>query len=111
MYIKCFKSFDHRKFKEELENIDWNQILAVNCNNLGIALDIFLKLANSILDRHVSLIRVTKRMGKTYKKPWITKGILVAVKKKNKIYNKFSRAQNPEKKCHYMKQSKNTETL
>ena len=37
-------------------------------------------------------------MKKTYKKPWITKGILVSIKKKNKIYNKFCQAKNPERK-------------
>ena len=37
-------------------------------------------------------------MEKTYKKPWITKGILVSFKKKNKIYNKFWKAKEPERK-------------
>ena len=96
-YIKHFKNLDKRKFKE-LENIDWNQLLAVYCNDTNISLDIFLKSVNSILDRHVPLIRVTKRMEKTYKKPWITKGILVSFKKKNKIYNKFWKAKEPERK-------------
>ena len=37
-------------------------------------------------------------MEKTYKKPWITKGILVSVKRKKKIYNKFCQAKDPERK-------------
>ena len=36
-------------------------------------------------------------MEKTYKKLWITKGILVSIKK-NKTYNKFGQAKDPEKK-------------
>ena len=37
-------------------------------------------------------------MQKTYKKPWITKGIWVPIEKKNKIYNKFCQAKDPERK-------------
>ena len=102
MYIKHFKNLDKRKFKEELENIDWNQLLAVYCNDPNIFLDIFLKSVNSILDRHVPLITVTKRMEKTYKKPRITRDILVSIKKKNKIYNKFCQKIQKEKN-HYIK--------
>ena len=59
--IKHFKNLDKRKFQEELENIDWNLPLAVYCNYPNISLDIFLKSVNSILDRHVPLIGVTKK--------------------------------------------------
>ena len=65
IHVKHFNNLDKREFKEELENIDWNQLLAVYCNYPNISLKIFLKSANSMLDRHVRLIRVTKRMEKT----------------------------------------------
>ena len=109
--IEHFKNLDKRKFNEELENIDWNQLLAVYCNDPNISLDIFLKSVDSILDRHVPLIRVTKRMEKTYRKPWITRVILMSIKKKKKIYNTFCQAEDPERKNHFMKHSKNKETL
>ena len=96
--MKHLKNLDKRKFKEELENIDWNQLLAVYSNDPNISLNIFLKSVNSILDRHVTLIRVTKKMEKTYKKPWITKGVLVSIKNKDKIYNKFCQEKDPERK-------------
>ena len=38
--IKHFKNLDKRKFKDELENIDCNQLLAVYCNDPSIFLDI-----------------------------------------------------------------------
>ena len=98
IHIRHFKNLDKTKVKEELENIDWNQILAVYCNDPNISLDIFLKSVYSILNRHVPLIRVTKRMEKTYKNPWITRGILVLIKKKNKLYNKFCQAKDPKKR-------------
>ena len=31
------KNLDKRKFKEELENIEWNQLLAVYCNDPNIS--------------------------------------------------------------------------
>ena len=59
------------------------------------------------------LIRVTKRMEKTYKKPWITRGIfLVSVKKKNRIYDKFCQAKDPGKEYIMLHETfKNTEIL
>ena len=53
IHIKHFKNLDKRKLKEDLENIDWNQLLAIYCNDRNISLNIFLKSVNSILDRHV----------------------------------------------------------
>ena len=35
---------------------------------------------------------------KTYKKPWIRRDFLVSIKKKNKIYNKFCQAKDPNRK-------------
>ena len=96
--VKQFKNLDKRKFNEELANIDWNQLLALYCNDPNISLDIFLKSVKSIFDRHVSLIRVTKRMEKPYKYPKPTRDILVSFKKKNKIFHRFCRAKDPERK-------------
>ena len=47
--IKHFKKLDKRNVKEELENIDWNQLLAVYFNDPNISLDIFLKSVNSVI--------------------------------------------------------------
>ena len=94
IHIK-YKNLDKRKFKEAFENIDWNQLLAVYCNDPNISLDIFLKTVNSILDRHVPLIRVNKKIEKTNKKPRTTRDIFVSIKKKNKVYNKFCQAKHP----------------
>ena len=67
--IKGFKSFDKTKFKEELENKEWNQLLTVYSNDLNTSSDIFLKSVNSVLDRHVPLIGVTKlkKLTKNYR--------------------------------------------
>ena len=62
IHRKYLKNLDKRKFKEKIENIDWNQLLAAYCNDSNIFLDNFLKTVNSIFDRQVPLIRVTKRM-------------------------------------------------
>ena len=97
-----FRTLDKRKFKEELENIDWNQLLDVYCDDPNISLNIFLKL---ILDRYIPLISVIKRMKKTYSKSCMIRGILVSIKKKSKIYSKFCLAKDPERN------SKNTEIL
>ena len=73
---KKFKNID----KEALANTSWNEVLVTYCNDPNISLGLLLKMVNSILDKLVSLTRITKKMQKTYGKPWLTKGIMALTK-------------------------------
>ena len=72
-------------FRRNLKKKDWNQLLAFCCNDPNINLDIFLRSVNSTLNRHVPLIRVTKKMGKNCRKSWITRGVLVSIIKRKAL--------------------------
>ena len=79
IYSHDFKNFNEVQFESELCNIDWKSAFEINKKDAPIK-----KLSNK--DK------------KTMKKPWITKGILKSIEKKNRIYRKCIRTKNATKK-------------
>ena len=84
------------KCEQDLEHINWMEILKVNDQNVDTSLRHFLQILSSPLEKHVPLRR--KMEIKTKSKPWITPGILALIRNKNKIYSKFCKAKDQEQK-------------
>ena len=87
-YKRSYKNLDAKKFKDELQSIDW----ANNNNDVNQSLENFLNITNSLLDRYAPLKQVTKKDMKTQSKPWLKKGILTSIRKKDKIHSKSFKA-------------------
>ena len=51
-----------------------------------------------LLDRHLPIIKLTKRQRKTQLKPWITSGIIKSISKRNFLHRKFIQSKNPDTK-------------
>ena len=58
----------------------------------------FLTKMNELLDKYMPLRKVTKKEYKRRFKPWITEAILIKMKNKNKIFNKYMNAKDPTRK-------------
>ena len=58
----------------------------------------FLNIIETLLDTYAPLSPLSKADQKRKLKPWITKGLLTSIKKKNQIYKKFCRAKNDQNK-------------
>ena len=90
--IKLFKrdysNFKQDSFINEVSDIDWTEILP-QTNNVDEIFTSFYTKINSIIDKHVPLKQLSKRESIIKSKPWITKGLRISVKKKNKLYEKF----------------------
>ena len=56
------------------------------------------QVVNTLLDGHAPLKQLTKREIKTERKPWLTTGILMSIHIKNKLYNKFCKAKDNQRK-------------
>ena len=89
-YKRNYKNVDVKKFKDELQSIDWTTALANNNNDVNQSLENFLNITNSPLERYAPLTQVTKKDMKTQSKPWTTKGILTSIRKKAKRHSKRS---------------------
>ena len=97
-YKRNYKNVDAKKFKDELQSIDWTTALANNNNDVNQSLENFLNITNSLLERYAPLTPVTKKDMKTQSKPWITKGILTSIRKKAKIHSKLLEAKDQTRK-------------
>ena len=58
----------------------------------------FFETFDSLLQKHAPIKKLSNKDKKTMKKPWITKGILNSIEKKNRIYRKCIRTKNAAKK-------------
>ena len=89
-YKRNYNKDNLTNLKNELQNIDWLNILKANR----------LKIINALLGKHTLKKPVTKKELKARSKPWLKSGILTSMKNKNKIYNKFCKAKDQTRKQH-----------
>ena len=76
-------------FEEDINAIFENEsVLAPlnNENNVNSALEQFISLFKSVVDKHAPVKRAFRKKLKLLRKPWITKGILISIKNKQKMY-------------------------
>ena len=75
----------------------------MNCHDPNIAYDNFLSTYNKIYENCFPLKILTKNKAKLAAKPWITKGFLVSIKTKSKLYKEFLRSPTSANEYKYKK--------
>ena len=58
----------------------------MNRDNFNKTFDQFVNLIAKIIDKHASLQRLSRKQKKLASKPWVTKGILISIRKKNAMF-------------------------
>ena len=90
---KCDKNFVYKRnhsdgnvsnLKQRLSNVKWNEIL--DNNDVNDDYDKLVDTFNTIYDECVPLKKCTFKRKKDPISPWITKGLLKSINKKNKLY-------------------------
>ena len=68
--------------------MNWNTILEIDKKEIDTSFNNFLLTFNNLLQQHATLKKLPNKEIKTFKKPWITTGILKSIDKKikQKIY-------------------------
>ena len=101
--IRCMKNFNLEDFlvdmKRNLSKFDFDSPDS-NINNDVCNLTTTFK---TVLNKHVALRTMTRKEKKLSEKPWITKGILVSLKMKNKLFRACFKSNNADKKAVYKK--------
>ena len=85
------KNFEAELFLEELSKsllLLGETNLPININEIDIYTDKFINILKLILDKHVPLRKRSRKELKLKTKPWITKGLLKSIHRKNFIYKK-----------------------
>ena len=85
-YIRDFKNLNKENFQSDIKETKWDEILELNKGNVDLSSENFLKIFDSIIDKHLPLRKLTIQEKKLSQKPWITTGILNSIKNKNRKY-------------------------
>ena len=79
---RVFSDKNIQKFVDELSTVNWNQVL--NHNNGNQDCSEFYKYFNRIYCESFPRVQISRKRHKD--KPWITKGILISIRHKNRLY-------------------------
>ena len=99
-----YSNFNKEDFIMDILAVDWETKLKLNKNNINTDMKCLINITNNILNKHAPLKNYTSETETPLhqpKKPWITKGILTSIKKRDKFYKKFITEKNIEKKQSY----------
>ena len=75
-------SFNQTDFNNDLELITWPPNSDADC-----AFNVFYNRLNRVVDKQAPFKTVSRRKSEQMAKPWITKGLLSSIRKKNKLYH------------------------
>ena len=96
IYTRDLNKVNYDNFFQDLLAIDMGEI-----SNSPNANDAFIKLFEStskVIDEYIPLRKITKNEFKRRYKPWISKGILISINRKNKLYKKYIKCSTNELK-------------
>lgn len=88
IFIRDYSSFNELCLVNEIQSVNWQNILTNNSSSSTI-FDIFCAKLSEIIDFHIPVRKLSKRKLKIQTKPWITTAIRKSIQVKNKIYKKY----------------------
>ena len=96
-YARSYKTFNEREFLEELQIINWVDVLkdTINTDN---SFQLFMHKIESLLNEMAPIRKLSKNELRLEKRPWITKGILVSMHIRDKLSKRLSKMKNPLEK-------------
>ena len=89
--------FNKREFEEELGQIDWDDIINPQVNT-NTSFSIFYNRIVKLLDEMAPYKKITKKEAGIQQRPWITKGLLISMNKRDSLYKEFANEINPDNK-------------
>ena len=102
-FIRCVKKFNLDEFlidlKVQLEGSNFESLQSSVNGDVQLLSATF----KSIIYEHAPLRTMSRKELRLNKKPWITKGILISIKTKNKLFKKFVKNNNQMNKANYKK--------
>ena len=106
MYKRDLLNFNAENFCEDLHKSILNFFLqdnAINPNNLNMIFNNFINIVKTAIDNYAPLQKLSRRQRKLKLKPWITRGLLISIKHKQKLYLSHFINGNTEKRNFYKK--------
>ena len=84
-YFRDYSKFDKEIYLDDTKLIDWHEILNPE-KNLHEKVQEAINTLNKIVDKHALIKLASQSKQRQLNKPWLNKGILKSVKRKQKMY-------------------------
>ena len=84
--VRDFSRFSRDSFNADLSNVNWNTLLDKKPCDEDNLFSSFYNKFNKLVNKHAPMKTISNRKAKQLSKPWITKGIRISIKVKNKLY-------------------------
>ena len=100
LYFRDYSKFDVDQYIKDVNAVDWMNV----CNESN---DIHEEAANcisilkQIADKHVPIKHASQSKRRQLAKPWLTRGVLISVKHKQKLYKSHFLSSDPDKMREY----------
>ena len=100
-FYRDYKVFSLPPFQEDIKTILQNESALAPLtseNNVNSVLEQFISSFKCVVDKHAPIKRASRKKDKLFKKPWLTKGLLISIKNKQKMYkNNFLNGNDAQK--------------
>ncbi len=73
--------------------VNWEEVLP-DTEDVNEIFNSFYDKISETVDKHAPLQKLSKKQACSFAKPWITKGLLVSITKKNKLYKSYLKNRN-----------------
>ena len=94
-FYKDWRSFNYNDFQRDFLNINWKTLMRNDLRDPNISFKRFYEKLDALINEHLPLKRLSKNQIKNRNKPWITKGILKSVRKRDNVYKRFMKEKDP----------------
>ena len=104
-------SVDGDKFRSDLESslnpllLDITHSPPTSQNKLDESFTRLVEIISKVIDKHAPLISVSRKQKRWQKKPWLTKGLIISIKNKQRLYKTYFLTGNEFEKSFYKKYS------
>ena len=96
IHQRNWNKFDQTEFVLDFLNINWYSTLELDQKNVDVSFQNFYNEINNLTNKHAPLHKLTRKQVNTLTKPWITKGIQIAIHKINKLQKLFKNTKSYE---------------
>ena len=92
VFVRDYSHYNEEDLITETGDVNWETVY--NSDDVNLAFNTFFNKLNMITEKHVPLKKLSKNKVKLLTKPWITKGLMISIKNKNKLYKLYLKSKN-----------------
>ena len=97
-YYRDFSKFNNELFIDDLNKINFNNFVSTDVNQSMNGITNALK---EVTNKHAPIRKTSNAQQRLLKKPWLSKGLLLSIKRRQKMFKSYFLSRDPEKVNQY----------